>query len=153
MQADDAAMQAMWTTFKADASANMKDVGGFSTNLVFQPIPKSATTVAKTNGVGNIWDVDNTKPYVYWLITSSWKNAADDAKVLNWSKTLREKLHAMNEKLGLAEDLIYLNDASDDQKPFQSIPPANLARLKTIRKKYDPTLVFRNLNNGGYKLD
>lgn len=153
MVADEAAVQAMWTTFKADATANMKTVAGFSCNLVFQPIPKSATTVAKTNGVGNIWDVDNTKPYIYWLITSSWDNAADDAKVMSWSATLREKMHAMNAKLGLAEDLIYMNDASDDQKPFQSIPKANLARLKTIRKKYDPTLVFRNLNNGGYKLD
>jgi hypothetical protein len=48
-----------------------------------------------------------------------------------------------------------MNDASDSQRlaAAASIPPANLARLKDIRQKYDPNLVFTKLNSGGYKLD
>jgi len=61
--ADEASLQAMYTAFKA-GSAPMANIAGLSVNLVFQPIPKSATTVAKTNGVGNTWGIDNTKAYV-----------------------------------------------------------------------------------------
>lgn len=61
--ADNATLQAMYTTFKAGTAA-MAGVAGFSSTLVFQPIPKSATTVAKTNGIGNTWGVDNSKAYV-----------------------------------------------------------------------------------------
>lgn len=72
---------------------------------------------------------------------------------MDWSNTLRESIHATNLAAGKGFDLIYLNDASDAQKPYASIPAANLAKLKTIRAKYDPTLVFKNLMSGGYKLD
>lgn len=61
--ADNATLQAMYTAYKAGTDA-MKDIDGFSANLVFQPIPKSATTVAKTNGIGNTWGIDNTQAYV-----------------------------------------------------------------------------------------
>lgn len=64
-----------------------------------------------------------------------------------------EQLHAANVAAGTAIDFMYLNDCSDDQKPFTGLPPANLARLKAIRAKYDPTLVFKRLSTGGYKLD
>lgn len=88
-----------------------------------------------------------------WLITVSWTNAADDEAVIAWSTALREKIHATNVEAGTGLDFMYMNDCSDVQKPFTGLPAANLARLKAIRKKYDPTLVFRNLSTGGYKLD
>jgi hypothetical protein len=72
---------------------------------------------------------------------------------MDWSNTLRESIHATNLAAGKGFDLIYYNDASDSQKPFAGIPAENLTKLKTIRAKYDPTLVFRNLMTGGYKLD
>jgi hypothetical protein len=61
--ADNATLQAMYTAYKA-GTAPMANIAGFSANLVFQPIPKSAATVAKTNGIGNTWGLDNTKAYV-----------------------------------------------------------------------------------------
>jgi len=70
--ADNAILQGMFTTYKADILL-MANIAGFSANLVFQPIPKSATTVAKTNGIGNTWGVDNTKAYIckYLLLFTS----------------------------------------------------------------------------------
>ena len=70
-----------------------------------------------------------------------------------WSTALLEQIHATNVKAGVGEDLMYMNDCSDSQKPFSGFPAANLAKLKTIRQKYDPTLIFRDLSTGGYKLD
>lgn len=88
-----------------------------------------------------------------WLLTCQWDNAADDEAVLAWSAGLRDKLHAANVKAGTAFDFLYMNDCSDVQNPFAGLPATNLAKLKTIRKKYDPTLVFKKLSTGGYKLD
>ena len=88
-----------------------------------------------------------------WLITCQWSNAADDGEVMAWSNGLREQIHATNIKSGIGYDLIYMNDCADSQKPFSGYPVGNLVKLKTIRQKYDPTLVFRNLSTGGFKLD
>lgn len=70
-----------------------------------------------------------------------------------WSDALREQIHAANLQAGKGEAIMYMNDCSDSQKPFSGFPAANLAKLKTIRTKYDPKLVFRKLATGGYKLD
>lgn len=88
-----------------------------------------------------------------WLITCSWSNASDDKIVMEWSTALLEAIHATNVKAGTGLAFMYMNDCSDSQQPFTGLPAANLAKLKTIRQKYDPTLVFRNLSTGGYKLD
>jgi hypothetical protein len=88
-----------------------------------------------------------------WLITCQWSNASDDETVMAWSTALLEKIHATNLESFKGQSHIYMNDASDSQKPFDGFPAANLAKLKAIRQTYDPTLVFRNLSTGGYKLD
>lgn len=166
--ADADTLQRMYTDYRAGFDP-VKNIEGFSANFVVQPIPKSATTVAKTNGIGNTWGVDNTKAYVCeyfmtswrhltninidWLITCSWSNAADDKVVTDWASDLLEKIHASNIAAGKGFDFMYQGDSNDRQKPFSGLPAANLAKLKTIRKKYDPTLVFTNLLSGGYKLD
>ena len=64
-----------------------------------------------------------------------------------------EAIQAMNKAKGIAIDLIYLNDAADHQKAFDTIPKGNLQRLKEIREEYDPELVFTKLCSGGFKLD
>jgi hypothetical protein len=88
-----------------------------------------------------------------WLITVSWQNASDDEVVLAWHKKTLEAIHASNKAKGIASDFIYLNDAADYQKGYDGIPTANLARMKSIRAKYDPDLVFTKLCSGGFKLD
>ncbi|KAI9055916.1 hypothetical protein LZ554_000852 [Drepanopeziza brunnea f. sp. 'monogermtubi'] len=149
--ADEATMQDMYTTFQAAMGA-MAGIAGFSANLVFQPIPKSATTVAHTNGIGNPWALDNRKAYIFWLITTNWSDAADDRAVKTWSNELRERIHAANVQRGTGEPHIYMGDASDAQDPFGSLPPASQARLKHVRNLYDPRWVFTKQVTGGFKL-
>jgi hypothetical protein len=92
--------------------------------------------------------------FLVWLITATWTNAEDDEEVLTWTDTVRESIHATNLANGKGQDIIYMNDASDSQRlaAVASIPPANLARLKDIRQKYDPSLVFTKLNSGDINL-
>ena len=82
-----------------------------------------------------------------------WQNAEDNEEVTEWLKNLREEMHATNVKNGIGLDFIYYNDCSDDQDAFSAFPPASLEKLKKIRDKYDPELVFTELVPGGFKLD
>lgn len=150
MRPDAAQMAAMYSLYKA-AVQEIADVQGLDCVLVFQPVGTGFASVGKTNGIGNVLGMDNKEPYVWWQINAFWDNAADDARVENWAIAIREKLHAINGQLGLATEHLYLNDCGGDQKPFAAIPPANLARLKSVRAKYDPTLVFTKLVTGGFK--
>lgn len=46
---------------------------------------------------------------------------------------------------------LFMNDAAPDQDVYSSYGPASLARLKSIKKVYDPTGFFTN-RQGGFKL-
>lgn len=81
-----------------------------------------------------------------------WSNAADDAAVIAWAKKTTEKIHSANTAKGLASNEIYMGDAGDWQDVIGSYPKANIAKLKTVRAKYDPNQVFRKLVTGGFKL-
>ena len=48
---------------------------------------------------------------------------------------------------------IYGNDADADQQLFQGYPAKSLHRLKEIRAKYDPGMVYTNLMPGGFKVE
>jgi hypothetical protein len=63
MLVNEASLQEMWKTFKA-ASDEMGHIEELYSTLALQPIAMSASSVAKTNGIGNTWDIDNSKPYI-----------------------------------------------------------------------------------------
>lgn len=49
-------------------------------------------------------------------------------------------------------DYVFMNDASKDQKVIAHYGEANVAELKKIAAKYDPSKVFQRLESGGFKL-
>ena len=87
------------------------------------------------------------------MITSTWQLASDDKLVQDWAHNLIEQIHEANLKAGKGREHLYLGDSAGWQKPYEKIPKENLKKLKSIRAKYDPNLVFRKLNSGGFKLD
>lgn len=46
---------------------------------------------------------------------------------------------------------LFLNDVAPDQDVYSSYAPANLVRLQTIKKAYDPNGFFTT-RQGGFKL-
>lgn len=50
----------MWQMWKA-AVEDVKDVVGFYPTFVTNLDPKSANTIAKTNGIGNVWGRDDAE--------------------------------------------------------------------------------------------
>lgn len=53
---------------------------------------------------------------------------------------------------GLSVPFVFMNDASRDQDPLATYGSDNLARLKAVAAKYDPSWVFQMLQNGGFLL-
>jgi hypothetical protein len=63
VSADNATVNAMYKTF-SEALPLLSHIQNLKVVFVMQPITKSTTTVGKTNGIENTWDVDNFKAYI-----------------------------------------------------------------------------------------
>lgn len=69
-----------------------------------------------------------------------------------WTQSLLAHCHELNKKKGLATEFIYMGDAGEFQMPFDAYGEDNLKRMKLVRDRYDPDMVFTRLNWGGFKL-
>ncbi|KAH8894377.1 FAD-binding domain-containing protein [Thozetella sp. PMI_491] len=128
------------------------DVEGLFPSFVLNAAPASAAHVAKTNGIGNMWGLDDSENLIIFQLSTGWANEADDARVTSWSQNLITRMHEFNQLKGLANDFIYMGDAGEWQDPFAGMNQDNVARAKEIRTAYDPDGVFTLLNTGGFKL-
>lgn len=55
--------------------------------------------------------------------------------------------------MAFSSPFLYLNYSGDTQDVFAGYPADNVERLKSVRAKYDPYLVFTNLMPGGWKVE
>lgn len=88
-------------------------------------------------------------------MSTGWDLPQDDLRMTTWIQKVMGVLNAYaiaNNASCAESDFIYMGDAGGWQKPFDTIPAANIEKLKTIRNKYDAGGVFTRLNWGGFKL-
>lgn len=135
-----------------EAVEAVRDVDGLIATFVLNPADASAARVGASNGIGNTWDLPTDQGYVLWQITTAWNREVDDLRMLAWSRSLIERLHAANKAKGLGAEYIYLGDAAEWQRPYTGFHAGNLARMRKIRDVYDPSGVFTKLHWGGFKL-
>ena len=83
----------------------------------------------------------------------SWQSSSDDARIYATMKKVTATIEAKLSAAGQLAKYQYLNDAGEGQKIFQSYGTGNLAKLKTIRNKYDPNRYYTDLLVGGWKVD
>ncbi|PYI00853.1 FAD binding domain protein [Aspergillus sclerotiicarbonarius CBS 121057] len=150
MYPDPDVLYTMYQTWKS-AIDQIADVAGLYPTFVLNISPASAARVAQTNGIGNVWGLDD-EPTIWWQFSTGWDNAEDDLRVEACIRQLTEYLHGINKKNGLARDFIYMGDAGEWQDVFPVLPAENVQRMKEIRGKYDPLGTFSRLNWGGFKL-
>ncbi|KAJ5995236.1 hypothetical protein N7481_002213 [Penicillium waksmanii] len=134
-----------------DAVDQIADVQGLYPTFVTNVASAPAARVALTNGVGNVWGLEDT-PHILWQFSTGWALAQDDLRIEAWSRQLAENLHAINVEKGIASEFVYMGDAGEWQDPFAGFPKENVARMREIRSSYDPEGVFSRLNWGGFKL-
>ncbi|KAJ5785978.1 uncharacterized protein N7503_011190 [Penicillium pulvis] len=134
-----------------DGVDTIADIQGLYPTFVTNVASAPAARVAKTNGIGNVWGLED-EPLLIWQFSTGWDLAQDDLRVEAWSRQLAEHLHSINVEKGIASEFIYMGDAGEWQDPFAGFPTENVARMRSIRADYDPSGVFSRLNWGGFKL-
>ncbi|KAI2704377.1 CAZyme family AA7 [Penicillium roqueforti] len=150
MKPDAEVLYSIYKAWKA-AVDKIADVQGLYPTFVMNVISPTSVRVAKTNGVGNVWGLEE-EPLIIWQLSTGWDLAQDDIRMEAWARQLVEHLHGINKELGLASEFIYMGDAGEWQDPYAGFPSENVARMRKIRSSYDPAGVFSILSWGGFKL-
>ena len=82
----------------------------------------------------------------------SWSSAADDARILAASRNFISRANATAYAQGLGNRFLYQNYAGQEQDVFAGYGHENLARLREVGRKYDPSGVWQKLQPGYFKL-
>ncbi|KAK1465239.1 FAD binding domain-containing protein [Colletotrichum melonis] len=151
MKADADQLYRIYEAWKA-AVEDISDVEGLIATLVLNTMAASAIRVAKNNGIGNTWGLDDTEPLIIWQTSTAWDSEESDLRVTNFARGVLDDMHAENQAKGLASEFIYMGDAAEFQNPFLGFPAENLVRMRDVRAAYDPLEVFTRQNWGGFKL-
>ncbi|KAL7952723.1 hypothetical protein V8C34DRAFT_298716 [Trichoderma compactum] len=101
-------------------------------------------TVATSDNVLGVEAVE--QQWHEWMI--SWVNDADNDAMLELGRNITTKLTAAAEEAGTLLPYIFMNTAGGTQKVLQSFGDKNVAFMKKVAKKYDPTGVFQLQNDG-----
>lgn len=127
-------------------------IAGITWALSYQAVPASIPKRSALTG-GNALGLDlSAGPLAIILLNVFWQDAADDARIEAAAKDLFDQARQAAERVGLANDWIYLNYAAPWQDPIASYGAANQQRLQEISHHYDPHGVFQKNVPGGFKL-
>lgn len=128
-----------------------------SAGIAFQPIPASTIDAGRAAG-GNALGIKTGQNFFWYAMSVNWNSAADDVAAEAWIAEVGAKmLKGFKEKNIVGNDgreYLYMNDAQGGQDVFAGYGPAELARLKTVRQKYDKNgkMFGKNgLSKGGFK--
>ncbi|KAI0433005.1 hypothetical protein F5Y09DRAFT_300021 [Xylaria sp. FL1042] len=152
MKPDRDQMLRIYQLWKQSVEEGLNDVEGLIPTLVFNLLPASALSVAKNNGIGNVWGLDDDQSLIIWQFSTGWDKEASDLRMTNWAKNLLDFVHAENQAKGLASEFLYMGDSGEFQNPFLGYPAENVERLRAVRNQYDPLGMFSVFNWGGFKL-
>jgi len=122
-------------------------------SLTFQAFTVPAIQQMSKKG-GNALGLDPADgPLFHCLLYMVWDDASKDDQLNKAALEFMNAAKAEAMARGVYNRYIYMNYAG----PYQNVVPgygeANLARLKSVAKKYDPSEVFQKLQPGGYKLE
>ncbi|PKX99265.1 FAD-binding oxidoreductase [Aspergillus novofumigatus IBT 16806] len=89
---------------------------------------------------------------VITLLSATWEDEADDAKVEQAARALFAGIEDDARKLDGHEPYVYLNYAAEWQDPIASYGKASIEKLQQVSQAVDPKGVFRNKMPGGFKI-
>lgn len=140
-------------TFLGMMADELEGVASIVGSLAFVPITAEYLKVSTING-GDPMAVDASQaPYILAEQTFLWSNSSDDAKISGFLDAFNANVTTqLNSLDGVQSSYLYLNYADEGQAVFEGYPAENVARMKDIRDKYDPDMVFTDLMVGGWKV-
>ncbi|OJD11418.1 hypothetical protein AJ78_07814 [Emergomyces pasteurianus Ep9510] len=139
--------------FVNSAKDELSDIPEITTSLSFQPVTKRFIEEGARKG-GNPQGLDASKAPYFWIVQIiTWTHAKYDQRIAEYRKSTVVKMEDALDAAGQRADFRYLNDADKGQQVFENYGGDNLAKLKQIRAKYDPTLLYTNSLTGGWKVE
>lgn len=122
-------------------------------SIAYQSLSKPALTAMERNGGNALGLRAADGPFFHILLAVTWQDASQDSAIYKDAKAFIDNITAESRKRGLASTYIYMNYASPYQKVIEGYGSTNVAKLKSIAKKYDPMEVYQRLQPGGFKLN
>lgn len=123
---------------------------GANMTFTLQPVPASLAKAGAARG-GNPMGIPQIN-HQWWTTLIDWQGENNDDTVRAASIATTEKWKQLGEQRGLYLPFVYMGDSSRDQNPIAGYGAANVAKLKAVSQKYDPTQIFQTLQNGGFLL-
>lgn len=93
-----------------------------------------------------------TENFIMYQSYLSWSEAGDDELFINLGLKLTDGIQKFATEQGTAVDYLYLNYADKDQNPLAGYGADNVAFMKEVSGKYDPSGVFQTSLPGGFKI-
>ncbi|OAL37816.1 hypothetical protein AYO20_02993 [Fonsecaea nubica] len=132
---------------------SIKDAAGLVPAATLQVITEGQLAGMTKNGGNPLGLSASDGPFLLLNTNMMWTNAADDTRILQTNQRVIDRTVALAQSMGLFEDYIYMNYASQFQDVVSSYGAANKAKLQSIAGKYDATGVFQTLQPGYFKLN
>ncbi|KAG9120289.1 hypothetical protein FRC07_004281 [Ceratobasidium sp. 392] len=151
IRADAALFKDLFNLFQSTTTP-LNTTAGFFSAIAFQPISNSMIRASEARG-GNVLGLQPaTDPLIVVNYQFSWASPSDDAKVHKTADQLMQKSMDLARARGKLADYIYLNYASTGQGVIEAYGADQVSFLRSVKAKYDPTGVFRNLVKGGFRV-
>ncbi|GLA33505.1 hypothetical protein AnigIFM63309_000332 [Aspergillus niger] len=132
----------------------VRDIPGIVWSISLEPLPPAIYAGAPPDH--NVMGLSSTehpvRSLVVTLLSATWDDAADDARVEEAAKVLFSGIESDAHALDAYHPFVYLNYAAQWQDPIASYGPESIERLRRIRREVDPTGVFQNMVPGGFKI-
>ncbi|KIX97936.1 uncharacterized protein Z520_06014 [Fonsecaea multimorphosa CBS 102226] len=132
---------------------SIKDAAGLVPAATLQVISEGQLAGMTKNGGNPLGLSASAGPFLLLNMNMMWSNIADDTRILQCNQRIIDRTVALAQSMGLYEDYIYMNYASQFQDVIASYGSTNKAKLESIAAKYDPTGVFQTLQPGYFKLN
>lgn len=132
---------------------NITNVTGILPAIVLQVITLAQLDHMSRNGGNPLGIESSTSPILLINLNAMWVDASDDDTVMQAQSNIISRSVARSVELGLENDFLYMNYASQYQDVISSYGATNKARLEAVAEKYDPTGVFQRLEPGYFKLN
>ncbi|THY35165.1 FAD binding domain-containing protein [Aureobasidium pullulans] len=151
--ADRRALQTIHDSFFAFVPVHLSSLQTYIATLTPMPITKQYFRASKVRG-GNPMDLDpEDGPHIWYEMSVLYTVERDEEYVSAFLQTVDEEVKKMLAAEGIKQPkYLYLNDADKEQPVFEGYPAENVRKLKQIRHKYDPEMVFTNQMPGGWKV-
>ena len=132
--------------------SDISDIKSAFPTISIQAITEGQLKGMQKNG-GNALGLTPAKGPIFIMnMSASFASAEDEAAILKFFSTIIKTVKAEAKSKGVDNEYIYMNYASQFMDPITTYGAANVAKLVSISKKYDPSQVFQNLHPGHFKL-